>query len=107
MVAIREWMAATMEMGSKTAAATMEMGSKTAAATIEARARGRTATAARGDVPATRAAGAARHGARATVGISLETVFLPEAREGQQGRAGDATGRLVERIHIYKSVLAR
>ena len=36
-----------------------------------------------------------------------KTVFLPEAREGRQGREGDASRRLVERIHIYKSVLVR
>ena len=65
------------------------MGSETAAATIEARAGGRTATAARGDAPATRAtraAGAARHGARATVGISLETALISITRGGEWRR---------------------
>tara|TARA_B100000405_G_scaffold241809_1_gene175349 strand:- start:534 stop:818 length:285 start_codon:yes stop_codon:yes gene_type:complete len=65
------------------------MGSETAAATIEARARGRTDTAARGDAPASRAAGAAgaaRHGARATVGISLETALISITRGGEWRR---------------------
>ena len=35
-----------------------------------------------------------------------KTVFLPEAREGRQRRADDAIRRLVERIYIYKSLLA-